>query len=113
MTTTTLARSTDPITSKMAGADIEKAEGTNTLQMVLLKQFGKKSMTAESAAEAAGLNPWSGGWKRVSDLRKRGLIEERKQGGKILMWVNRSGKKARVLKITPLGREVLRAAKGK
>lgn len=112
MTATTHARTTDPVTSKMSGAAVEKAPGNATLQMLLLKQFQKKSMTAEGACESAGVDPYQGGWKRVSDLKRNGLIEPRRNGkGGILRWLNRSGRHAEVLKITPLGREVLRSVK--
>lgn len=107
MTATTLARTTDPITSKMAAKTVRPTP----LLMKLLDQFAKRSQTAEMAGHAAGLSARNGSWKRVSDLKNAGYVEVRSSPRGPLMWLNLSGRKALVLKITPAGREALRAYK--
>lgn len=107
MPTTTLARTSDPITSKMAAP----SPASKTLMVMLLEQFVKKSMTAEEAGTAARLLH-IGYWKRVSDLKNYGWIMPRAgANGKPLLSVNRSGKKAQVYVITATGRQALRSFK--
>lgn len=69
-----LARATDPATSHKAAAAI--APRTGTLKRVILEAFvtaGEEGLTAFEAAERVGIEPWQVS-KRVSDLRKDGLI---------------------------------------
>lgn len=98
------ARTTDPITSKMAAATVSNR---TSIAMMLLNQFAKKSMTAEQAGEAAEL-PF-GSWRRVSDLLADGHIEVRRNRDSTpMMAMNLSGRKARIFKITEQGRQALR-----
>lgn len=105
--TTALARKTDPITSKMAADSVSP----KSYMMRLLEQFAKKSQTSEMAADKADLLG-IGYWKRVSDLRRVGWITVRTDfRGAPMTWVNESGRKALVWKITDEGREALRRYK--
>lgn len=125
MTTTTLARATDPITSKIAGATAK----TLTQKQSLLLEFVGKSMTGEEAAERAGLLG-VGYWKRVSDLQQEGSITERLQANLprnhpisrvwsvasqgyayVVMRLQKSGKHAIVWQITDKGRAEAKAIK--
>lgn len=108
MTTMTMnarARRTDLESSHEAAASVKV--GPNAL--TLLNAFAKKSMTAESANYHVSLYGIPGYWKRVSDLRNLGLIEQRgARAGKPMWELNLSGRKAAVWIITPMGRAVLR-----
>lgn len=105
--TTALARKTDPITSKMAADSVKP----KPYMMRLLEQFARYSQTSEMAAESADLLR-VGYWKRVSDLRRAGWITIRTDlNGEPMMWLNESGRKALVWKITTEGREALRRYK--
>lgn len=123
MTTATLSRTSDPITSKIAGKTVD----TLPMKERLLLEYVQKSMTSEEAAERAGLLD-RGYWKRVSDLVNAGMLTERTQSnvpkdfpeyriyrnGKPLFAVlrqQRSGKHAIVWQITDKGRAAARALK--
>jgi hypothetical protein len=69
------ARRNDPTTSYHAGAGI-KTMGTDCA--ALLRAYARLAFgaTREEAADAAGVNQWAAS-KRVSDLRRLGLIEPR------------------------------------
>lgn len=118
---TTLARSTDPITSKIAGSTAK----TLSQKQALLLEFVSKSMTGEEAAERAGLLD-VGYWKRISDLANAGMIKERTQKNKpstgplhvvrpagsfLVMRQQKSGKYAIVWQITDKGRAEAKAIK--
>lgn len=111
MTTMTMnarARRTDLESSHEAAESVKV--GPNAL--TLLNAFAKKSMTAEEANFEIGPRGLPGYWKRVSDLRNLGLIEQRgARAGKPMWGVNLSGRKAAVWIITPEGRAVLRSNK--
>lgn len=121
MSTATMARTTDPITSKIAGATAK----TLTQKQALLLEFVAKSMTSEEAAERAGLlRPGVCYWHRVTDLVRDGLLTERIQktrpkthpvqmtsAGYVVMRLQSSGKHAIVWQITDKGRAEAKAIK--
>jgi hypothetical protein len=91
------ARVTDPDTSKAA------AEGTARKQRMLddlLAAFWRQGnpLSAEAAAEAAGYTPEDGAWKRVSDLKRLGLVADTGMRVK-----GSSGRSVALLQITPEG----------
>jgi hypothetical protein len=66
------ARNTDPTTSRLAAIrDFSTGRGK------LLKAFGDSQfpMTSERACRLAGINGTASPWKRVSELKKAGIIE--------------------------------------
>jgi hypothetical protein len=99
----TLARRSDPASSKAAAALLGSAAGTQ--RAVLLRAFGNHPLTAEEAARESGLlqTDHRGNFtKRVSDLFNLGLIAptgEHRPGT--------SGRMAQVLAITTEGRRHL------
>jgi len=108
LSTLSKARTTDPETSKEAARLLRTG---NSHAFMLLREFAKKSMTAEQAGIQAGLDT-TGYWKRVSDLKRAGFIRPRMMdGGKPMRLMTRSGRYAEVLIITGLGRDALRQHK--
>jgi len=72
--TTTNARNTDPVTSHLAGADIEhsgRAANQRELVRRALMRHGRDGITTAELAEAAGLDRYIVG-RRMPELRKRG-----------------------------------------
>lgn len=96
----TLVRLEDPETSHAAARTLSGKAGT--MRRRLLETFAQGDYTAEEAASMAGYRAADGAWKRVSDLANAGLIE---WGGDTRQ--ASSGRRQRVLVITPLGLEAL------
>lgn len=99
---TTHARRTDPQTSKDAAARVTTAASHRTS---LLAAYAKapEGLTAEEAADAAGIDRWAAS-KRVSDLLRNSHLYdtgERRAG--------ESGREQRVLEITWAGVQLVRA----
>lgn len=72
---TSHARASDPPTSRAAAATVS----TETILAALLDAYraaGAAGLTDEEAATAAGLDPRLGAWKRCSDLRALGMIQD-------------------------------------
>ena len=67
-----IARKTDPATSKRAAADQELGPRHTNMRRVLEVIGTWPDLTAREAAARAGVD---GGWKRVSDLHAKGLVE--------------------------------------
>ena len=104
--TSTICRSTDPITSLYAAAD----EGNRRPAMldVLLAAYaeaGVDGLTSQEAAEWACLLH-TGYWKRVSDLQNLQFIAVRPG----VLRLNSSGRKGQVWEITLDGRLYLKQA---
>ncbi len=93
-------RTTDPETSHEAAKTLSGKAGT--MRRALLQAFLYDSLTAEEAAEICGYTPADGPWKRVSDLKDARLIVETGETRKAS-----TGRRQRVLCITPLGQEAL------
>jgi hypothetical protein len=100
--TLSLARTTDPATSKKGAADVRPRAGSQ--KAVLLRAFalaGPHGLTDEEAGYVSHLadDPRCGYWKRCSELRAAGLIaptgEER---------TGRTGSAQAVHALTELGR---------
>ncbi|MGV0949387.1 MAG: hypothetical protein ACOYB3_01855 [Azonexus sp.] len=98
----TLARTTDPETSRKAAALLGTTAGTH--RGMLLRAFAVEPLTAEEAASRAGLLVGTAGnyTKRVSDLTNAGYIAPTGQTR-----TGTSGRAARVLAITDAGRAAL------
>lgn len=95
------ARATDPATSHVAAhALADKA----TMMRALLNVFAGHAtgLTAEQACHLAGYGPQHGAWKRVSDLKRAGLVEPTGDTR-----TASSGRPAAVLAITDEGRTAL------
>ena len=99
----THARLDDPATSHAAAARLRK----RTTIIRLLRAYSAAplhGLTAEEACERAGLTPADGGWKRVSDLQRLGLIEPCVDDfNRSVTRTGASGRQQRVLSITGLG----------
>jgi hypothetical protein len=73
------ARADDPWTSKRAGIEIEHEEGaTSLIRPATNKHLALRTLasTPSTGIEVERLTGRRGLWKRVSDLKKPGLIEE-------------------------------------
>jgi hypothetical protein len=93
------ARRSDPDTSKEAA---ERLTGKRSMMRRLLIAYLGRDLTAEEATRAAGYGPADCAWKRVSDLKAVGYIEDtgvRRPG--------ESGRRQAVLGITKTGRRAL------
>jgi hypothetical protein len=99
------ARGSDPDTSRDAAAQVTTLNGhCEALLRVYPDWVG---LTAEEAAGHAGINPWAAS-KRVSDLRRMGLIEPLVLDGKTVTRKNSSNRQAEVCCITVAGRNKLK-----
>lgn len=70
--------------------------------------LGKSGGTAEQAAMAADVSPYSCFWKRASELRSRGLLEPVMKKGEQEFRESRAGGFQSVWKISPAGRQQLK-----
>lgn len=96
------ARRTDPTSSHQAAAQLSSK---HTMMRTLLNVFNahaEAGLTAEEACALAGYGPGDGAWKRVSDLKRQGLIV-----GTDRERVTASHRMAQVLTITDKGRGAL------
>ena len=98
-----LARRSDPATSKASARKVER----ESMLRALLMQFARADLTAEEAAEQAGLGASDGYWKRVSDLLNAGHIEPIIVEGELLTRPGSSGRQQRVLRVTMSGSDAL------
>lgn len=101
-------RAEDPSTSRGGAADVELRAGTQ--KRLLLAEFAaapRDGYTADEVGRAAGLLH-TGYWKRVSDLKRDGLIAPLRRDGKPVTRLGRSGSLQSVLVITPRGVAALR-----
>jgi len=91
------ARTTDPSTSKQAAARVTTA---NAMKGVILRAFQDypKGLTTDQVLSMTGLE--NGGWKRVSDLLRDGLLVDTG-----MTRPGRSGRQQRVLKVQNLNEE--------
>lgn len=72
-----LFRDTDPLTSRLGAADVRLRQGTQAAQ--LLAVYGHPSASDGLTDDEAGTHAQllhTGYWKRCSDLRNLGLIEQ-------------------------------------
>jgi len=95
----THARTTDPDTSSAAA---RRLSDKRTMMRRLLRAFEAGDSTAEEVAARCGYTAADGAWKRVSDLRNAGWVEDtghRRPGS--------SGRQQMVLAITDAGRDQL------
>lgn len=97
-----LARSSDPITSKLAAAI---GHGRDSMRRRIARTFLDGPLTYEGAAEAAELDLWAAS-RRVSDLVKAGALEPT---GRLLK--GSTGRLQRELRLTDRGRAALEAVR--
>jgi len=103
----TMARSTDPVTSKQAALQVSKRAPSQQVQ--LLQTFANGvELTDEESGDLTGLSkkPKCCYWKRLSELRQGGYIEDtgRTKASSV-------GEQQRVCRITAKGIEFLAAWK--
>lgn len=100
------ARKTDPLTSMEAAE--RHSDTASPIADWLLAAYATAGASGLTAEEAADRLPYldlkDGSWKRVSDLKRDGLIVP--INGKTR--TTRAGRKAQVLHISPEGRRILR-----
>lgn len=101
------ARRNDPVTSHMAGANVQVRAGSQ--KALILEAYGKHPMfglTDEQAGLETGLahKPGCCYWKRCSELRQLGLIQVTKENRE-----SRAGEKQQVCVITLEGLKALEA----
>ena len=100
-----LFRSLDPDTSASGAADVRPRQGSQAMQ--LLTQYAKAriGLTDEEAGKRSGLAQRGAGyWKRCSDLRRLGFIEDSHTTR-----AGSSGSEMMVCTITAKGLEAYRA----
>lgn len=97
-----IARKDDPPTSKAAARNVER----ETSLQLLLQQYARADLTFEEAAQRAQMNPWAAS-KRVSDLANVGYIQPIMTADGPMTRKGESGRRQRVLRITPLGSDAL------
>jgi predicted ArsR family transcriptional regulator len=102
-----IARTTDPTTSHAGAKDVEPRRPTHKT-LLLREVYRHGALTADEAAEAAGLEH-TGYWKRISDLIREGLLTPvvDEVTGDVVTRPGRSGSAQRVLRLTAKGREVV------
>lgn len=90
------ARLNDPITSHMASYDVKHRAPTQRQRLLWAFEKHPDGLTDEQAAIIAGLSMRSCWWKRCSELRAEGLIEDTG-----LMRVGSAGSMQMVSRIVP------------
>lgn len=70
-----IARSTDPVTSHVAAADVKMRAGSYRVRLLRVYQRANGSALTDRQASALAELP-EGGWKRCSELRRGGYITE-------------------------------------
>lgn len=102
-----LFRVSDPDTSVQGADDVRLRQGTQAYKLLEQYVLHRQGLTDEEAGVFSGLaSRGAGYWKRCSDLRRLGLIEDcqvRRQGA--------SGSMMMVCVFTPAGFEVYQEAK--
>jgi hypothetical protein len=96
------ARIDDPSTSVKAAKSLSSSVRQSSMMFHLLQVFVRFPATAEEAAELAGFTPADGAWKRVSDLERRGWIEDTGMTAR-----GSSGREQRIMQITNNGKAAL------
>jgi len=72
-----LFRSLDPDTSANGAADVRPRQGSQAMQLLTESANARIGLTDEEAGHRSGLAQRGAGyWKRCSDLRRLGLIED-------------------------------------
>ena len=72
-----LFRSLDPDTSANGAADVRPRQGSQAMQLLTQYAQARIGLTDEEAGQRSGLAARGAGyWKRCSDLRRLGLIED-------------------------------------
>jgi hypothetical protein len=96
------ARNNDPETSKMVGKDKKVQLRWGSQRASLLIQYIDNDLSDEEAGDASGLrsNRSCCYWKRCSELRQMGLIEDTGE-----VKVSEAGQKVQVCRITELGKQ--------
>ena len=99
------ARNSDPATSKEAAETVD----ARSQMLLLLEAFAWADSTdAEAAERAEGVDPWSGWWKRCSDLRREGWIEwVYDENGNLVRRKGKTGRSQGVSRVTNAGYKVL------
>lgn len=83
-----IARADDPATSHRAATRIEPKRGTQASQLLAIFRAYPRGLTPKEAALYANIPH---GWKRVSDLKRAGLVRgtgEERDGGEVYVAVN-------------------------
>lgn len=102
-----LFRSTDPDTSAAGAQDIRLRQGTQTYRLLEQYIIHRQGLTDEEAGTYSGLAANGVGyWKRCSDLRRLGFIEDCK-----VRRAGSSGSEMMVCVFTPAGFEAWQDAK--
>jgi hypothetical protein len=93
--TAPIVRATDPETSHQAAAQLTTQRSHAERLLEAFQKF-PEGLTAEEAAEVAGIDPWAAS-KRVSDLRRRWVIAAKHNPpGQPVTRIGRSGRPATV-----------------
>ena len=100
-----LFRSLDPETSSQGATDVRPRQGSQAMQLLTVYANARIGLTDEEAGQRSGLaQKGAGYWKRCSDLRRLGLIEDSHTTR-----TGSSGSEMRVCVITEQGLKVYRA----
>jgi hypothetical protein len=100
-----LFRSLDPETSSQGAKDVRPRQGSQAMQLLTTYANARIGLTDEEAGQRSGLAERGAGyWKRCSDLRRLGLIEDSHTTR-----TGTSGSEMRVCTITAKGLETYRA----
>ena len=100
-----LFRSLDPDTSANGAADVRPRQGSQAMQLLTEYAQARIGLTDEEAGQRSGLAARGAGyWKRCSDLRRLGLIEDSHTTR-----AGSSGSEMMVCTITAKGLETYRA----
>jgi hypothetical protein len=72
-----LFRDADPDTSRQGAADVRPRQGSQAMQLLTEYAHARIGLTDEEAGQRSGLAQRGAGyWKRCSDLRRLGFIED-------------------------------------
>ena len=100
-----LFRDADPDTSRQGAKDVKPRQGSQAMQLLNTYANARIGLTDEEAGQRSGLaDKGAGYWKRCSDLRRLGLIEDSHTTR-----TGSSGSEMRVCTITAKGLETYRA----
>ena len=100
-----LFRDADPDTSRKGAADVRPRQGSQAMLLLATYANARIGLTDEEAGQRSGLAERGAGyWKRCSDLRRLGLIEDSHTTR-----TGSSGSEMRVCTITAKGLETYRA----